>query len=506
MLDVSSKPARASDQAALSDNQHPSNLVQLDGQRQLHRLSPDRAWHIKRLAVTPEGAHAEIIRIQHEAGLDYDTAAMLLVHRRGHSLIEPESIFAEALERRIAAAKAEAAVKIGRGASNNGERPADVIDWDALDAKRRKRQDAPQPPAEPPPLPFINMATWDSEPVPQQQWTVLNRIPRRQVALFSGEGSAGKSTVELHRSVAHVLGRDWLGTMPEQGPAIFVDAEDDADVMHRRLAAITKHYGVTFSDLIKGGLHPISLVGQDAVLATVGRSGKIEPTPRYKQILEAAGDIKPISIGIAASANVYAGSEMDRNQVQQFISLLTKLAIVSDGSVVLLSHPSLIGITTDTGLSGNTQWHNAVRARFYLKSVKPENGEERDNDLREIVFKKNNYGPISESIVLRYSDGLFLPAPGISTVEQAAREVNADAVAIDQIKSDQMNLSNNPHAGNYGPRIFAKTSEAKTQRLTERDFEAAMHRLIAAGKIKVERYGRPSEPRYRLALVDEASS
>src|SRR5262249_59837729 len=125
------------------------------------------------------------------------------------------------------------------------------------------------------------------------------------------------------------------------------------------------------------------------------------------------GDIKPVMIGLASSANFYAGSEIDRAQVQQFIGLMTRLAIAADGSTVLLSHPSLAGIATDTGLSGNTQWHNAVRARFYLKGIKPENGQEADSDLRETVFKKNNYGPISESIVLRYTDGVFLPVPGV---------------------------------------------------------------------------------------------
>jgi hypothetical protein len=75
-------------------------------------------------------------------------------------------------------------------------------------------------------------------------------------------------------------------------------------------------------------------------------------------------------------------------------------------------NPSLTGINTDTGLSGTTQWHNAVRARFYMKSVKPEDGEQPDTDLRKVVFKKNNYSAISESIVLRYTNGLFLPLPG----------------------------------------------------------------------------------------------
>jgi RecA-family ATPase len=351
------------------------------------------------------------------------------------------------------------------------------------------------------PLPFIDMSNWDSEPVPEQAWTVFNRIPRQQVALFSGEGSAGKSTIELHRSAAHVLGKEWLGTLPEQGPALFVDAEDDKDVMHRRLAKITEHYGVTFADLIKGGLHLISLVGHDAVLATAARNGKIEPTQLYKQILDAAGDIKPISIGIAASANVYAGSEIDRNQVQQFIGLLTRLAIVSNGSVVLLSHPSLAGIANDTGLSGNTQWHNAVRARCYLKGVKPDNGDELDSDLREIVFKKNNYGPISERIVLRYQNGLFLPVPGITSLDKIAQEAKADEVFLTLLKrftSQNRNVSDKP-CRNYAPSLFAQEEEAKRAGLTTKMLEGAMRRLFQSNTIWNEPYGRPARLNYRIA-------
>src|SRR5262249_10500538 len=83
-----------------------------------------------------------------------------------------------------------------------------------------------------PPLPLSNMPGWDDEPVPEQEWTVHNRIPNQQCVLFSGQGGAGKSTVQLQQSVAHVLGRDWLGTMPKPGPALFVDAEDPSDVVH----------------------------------------------------------------------------------------------------------------------------------------------------------------------------------------------------------------------------------------------------------------------------------
>jgi RecA-family ATPase len=284
------------------------------------------------------------------------------------------------------------------------------------------------------PLPIIDMSKWDDEPVPRREWAVLDRIPLRQVTLHSGHGAAGKSLIELQRSVAHALGRDWIGTLPERGPALFIDAEDDENEIHIRLADILKHYRATYVDAIEGGLHLMTLAGKDAVLAAPTRSGKFEPTELYRQILKFVGDIKPKSIAIASVANVFAGNENDRAQVQQFVSLLTRLAIVSDGGLVLIAHPSLTGIASDTGLSGNTAWHNSVRARYYTKGVQQEEGEQPDNDLREIVFKKNNYGPISTTIMVRYQNGIFMPVPGTSSLDKVARNQMVDDIYLKALR------------------------------------------------------------------------
>jgi RecA-family ATPase len=188
--------------------------------------------------------------------------------------------------------------------------------------------------------------------------------------------------------------------------------------------------------------------------------------------------------------------------VQQFIGLLTRVAMLAGGAVQLISHPSLTGINTDTGLSGNTQWHNAVRARRYLKSVKPEAGEQPDSDLREIVFKKNNYGPITDSIVLRWQDGLFLPVSGVSSLDQAAREELAQEVFLTLLKrfraqnryvSDKASIS-------YAPALFAREQEAKSAGLSSKNLEASMRQLFKAGRIWNEPYGKPSRPSYRIAV------
>jgi RecA-family ATPase len=348
------------------------------------------------------------------------------------------------------------------------------------------------------PLPWTDMSSWDHEPIPEREWAIRDRVPLRQAGLFSGEGGAGKSIIELTKNVAHVAGKDWLGSMPEQGPAIYVGAEDDEKELHIRLAAIANHYGVTFRDLIAGGLHVLCLLGQDATLcAANGKSGKVEVTDLYRQLYEAASDIKPKNISIDTLSRAFAGSEIDRVQVYGFAMHMQALAMVADGSVTVLSHPSLQGISSGTGISGSTAWHGAFRFRQYLTGVKPEAGEQDDGDLRQLEFKKNQYGPKGESIVLRYRRGLFVPVAGMGSLDKLAQEhddENAFLAALDQAEQQGRHVSDNINANNYAPARFSKTTGIPRARLT-----AAMERLFPAGKIHMVTYGPPSKGHRKLA-------
>jgi AAA domain len=149
-----------------------------------------------------------------------------------------------------------------------------------------------------PPLRWLDMSAWDVEPVPERKWAIRDRVPLNEAGLFSGEGGTGKSIIELMKNIAHVAGKDWLGSLPEQGPAFYLGAEDDTDEIHIRLAAICAHYGVTFEQLIKGGLKVLCKLGEDATLCAVSKGGRIEVTALYKRLYEAAGDLKPKNISI----------------------------------------------------------------------------------------------------------------------------------------------------------------------------------------------------------------
>src|SRR5262249_11167836 len=98
----------------------------------------------------------------------------------------------------------------------------DTPNWEPGNGDDEHQEEGPTPeptPEESTPLPFINMSSWDKEPVPNQEWAVLDRIPIGQTTLFTGEGGYGKSTMGLHLCAAHSLARGWLDSLPEPGPA-----------------------------------------------------------------------------------------------------------------------------------------------------------------------------------------------------------------------------------------------------------------------------------------------
>jgi RecA-family ATPase len=77
--------------------------------------------------------------------------------------------------------------------------------------------------------------------------------------------------------------------------------------------------------------------------------------------LSKTGDIKPKNISIDTLSRAFAGNEIDRVQVYAFAMHMQALAMVASGSVTILSHPSLQGMSSGSGLSGSTAWHGAFR-------------------------------------------------------------------------------------------------------------------------------------------------
>jgi RecA-family ATPase len=386
---------------------------------------------------------------------------------------------------------------------NNAEELTDRVGWESAwkpGTEAPNPPDPPDPTPPPEPLPFIDTSGWTFDNVPTREWGVRDIFPRRNVVLLSGEGAAGKTLLALQLGVAHALGRDWIGTLPEPGPFLYFGAEDDSDELQRRLSDILKSHGAEFKDLA-GHIHLLSYAGEDAVLGAPDSAGIIQPTPLFERLLAAAIAIQPVVIVLDTSADIFAGNEIDRAQVRQFIGLLRKMAIAANAYIVLNSHPSLTGINTGTGLSGSTGWHNSVRARAYLKTAKTEQGEEPDPSLRTLEFKKSNYGPVSQSIALRWDQGVFKLVAGMGSLNQKAAESTADRLFVallDRFNEQGRNVSEKAASKNYAPSVFGKEEDSKTHGIKKAGFEGAMRRLFDTSAILVQPYGPPSRGATRL--------
>ena len=58
-------------------------------------------------------------------------------------------------------------------------------------------------------------------------------------------------------------------------------------------------------------------------------------------------------------------------------------------------------------------------------------GEQPGTDRRQLEFRKNQSGPLGETIVLQYRNGLFLPLPGGTSLDKVAQEAKVDDVFLD---------------------------------------------------------------------------
>ena len=369
---------------------------------------------------------------------------------------------------------------------------------------RQPSAEASEPEPEPPPeqnrangfLSMLDVSAWDGVPVPARDWAVRDRIIRRAVTLLSGEGGIGKSILIMQLACAHVLARDWFGQLPEPGPAIYLNAEDDERELHFRLEAIRAHLGVAFADL--SDLHLVPLAGEDALLGVPDRTGIIQPTPLFERLLRTAEKIQPVLIALDTAADMFGGNENDRSQVRQFISLLRRIGITGNSAVLLASHPSLSGINSDSGLSGSTGWHNSVRSRLFFKAS--ESDDDIRSDQRELIVRKNNYGPTGEIVRMVWRNGVFVPVATPSSMERAAAERKVENRFLDLLdRHNRQGQPVSPHPtspSNYAPAVFAKHREAKGT--GKAAFADAMQRLLDAGTIRIETSGPPSKQRARL--------
>ena len=344
---------------------------------------------------------------------------------------------------------------------------------------------------------FYSAADLKGKPIKPREWLVEDMIPMKTVTLFYGDGGTGKSLLALQLAVAAATGGAWIGNDVKDGSVIFISAEDDDDELHRRLSDILRSERQDFDAL--RGLTLRSLAGEDALLAVDGQFSLMK-SELFNELEQRAADESPKLIVIDTLADVYPANENDRAKVRQFVGILRGLALRRKCAVVMLAHPSLTGISSGTGNSGNTAWNNSARSRLYLNRI-TDGGFEADPDRRVLTTMKANYGPKGGETNIKWQDGVFVPEASEQGLDRMAAGAKAQRVFMKLLAEfTAQGRRVNPAGGStYAPKLFAE--HPNNEGMTKRALKLAMEGLLAGGHIVIETEGAPSKRRSFIAAA-----
>jgi RecA-family ATPase len=346
---------------------------------------------------------------------------------------------------------------------------------------------------------------WQGKPVPERRWLIPGMLIRGTVTMLNGDGGVGKSLLAQQLATAMATAQPFLGIQPHADPvrSLALFCEDSLEELQFRQSQINAHYRCDMADL--AAMSIISRVGQDNGLMIFDRRTDVgEETPLYQQLAHRIRESGAELIIIDTAADTFLGNENIRPQVRQFIGALGRLAMINDGGVILNAHPSLTGLNSGSGLSGNTAWHNSVRGRLYLTRPPIPDGEEEQSDARILKLMKSNYGPSGEQTRLVWHDHVFVHEDmGRGTGGNLVDRIELDNTVLAGLRKQIDNgalVPADPNVRNGLPTRLR--NQHSCQRWTFQTLAAAQERLTAMGRIIRVELGPPSKRRLYIRPHD----
>jgi len=253
-------------------------------------------------------------------------------------------------------------------------------------------------------LPCVDLVAWVESDPPPRQWLVPNLIPYGSVTALYGDGGSGKTllALDLMAAAASRGERTWLGEKVLGWRSLGLFAEDDEPELVRRLKRVAKAKDVPFS-AIADVVTAVSGIGMDVTLAGWSPDGHIVPTVTLAALMGLATTKGVALVVIDYAAAVFAGNELDRYQVSEFMRLLNRAARDHDVAILLLGHPSVEGMKGGRGTSGSTAWRNQARSFLHL-TVDDVQDDPDSRTLLSLTHTKSNYSASGRSFRLA-SDG-----------------------------------------------------------------------------------------------------
>ncbi len=339
---------------------------------------------------------------------------------------------------------------------------------------------------------------------PEREWTWAGRLPRGTVSSLYGDGGAGKTLLAQQLGTHIATGIPFLGANVIKGPVYALFCEDEDEELWRRQAAINRNIGLNMANVTD--FHAVSGFGLDNILMDFDHSIG-QTTGLWAHVLSECKRIKPELIIIDNAADTFAGDEIKRSHATQFLKVaLGGLAREIGCSVLLLAHPSLTGMASGDGSSGNRAWSNSVRSRLYLTRMEKDNAD-FDPDIRNLSLMKANYTQQGDEWAMRWRDGAWVYEDDLMTGHVGAIDGrNKQKIilkTIERIAGDGEALSMNSRAGNYVGRRLVKVASIIKAKISRDEIGRHVDTLLDQDLLMLEDFISENRNRSKRLVLTE---
>jgi hypothetical protein len=245
--------------------------------------------------------------------------------------------------------------------------------------------------------------------VPPVEELVEGLIEKGIVTFLSGPGGTNKSRLMMAVGLALNAGIDALNRKSQQATLVYISYEDHPDEVTRRQQKILKRLKIEPGDAqwinLTGRPRPLAVIGDDVILQDF-----------YKETIDHVGAIPGHKLIVLDSTynglHFIGNAKVNEGAVQGGIGVLQSICDETNSTMVPLWHPSQAGQERGDGSGWSVAWHNVPRARLTINAMK------NTRDLYELNVAKRNNGPKpSVGMILRWADGILVPASAVEGTE-----------------------------------------------------------------------------------------